>query len=78
MLRIQHCKDKGIEMDGFDIRVGTLFYGRINSGIELFLRIYQGIVSLGDPGKVCIGRGQKDFPTIQDYREVDGLLTVEG
>jgi len=61
-----------------DISVGTVFKGLVGKAHRgVFLRTYEGVVSLDDPNQVWTGRyTRNEFPAVLDYREVSARLVL--
>lgn len=70
-----------------NIEVGTVFIGKVGHDRTpgVYLRIYQGVVDLGDPSRCWLyrvkdrqhGRECDGFPDVTNYRKVNATLTIE-
>lgn len=65
---------KGGTVNAGIILIGFVFEGTVGSHTGVFLRTYDGIVSLTNPQKTwCFGGSPSSAPTVYDYR----MLRVE-
>lgn len=76
-MQIVDCRAEAVRpsVQGKNVTVGTYFFGNIGSVRGLFLRTYDGIVSLSDPSHTWIITNNAGF-AVEGYQPVTVRIQV--